>query len=88
MSLLGKIGWPRRPLLVAAAAAGLLATAGLTAPAKAQWYYPAYAGYCNPWYSPYGCGYAYEPVRVMVLIDIDKRRRSVGQREPASFSRL
>jgi hypothetical protein len=37
MSLLGKIGLLRRPLLVAAAAVGLLATPGLTMPAKAQW---------------------------------------------------
>ena len=51
MSLLCKIGRLRRPLLAVAAAACVLATAGLTGPAKAQ-YYPYYAGYCDPYYYP------------------------------------
>ena len=64
MSLLSKIGWLRRPLLAGCiAAAGLLASAGMTAPAQAQFYggygYPYYAGgYCNPYYGyGYGCPY-------------------------------
>ena len=61
MSLLSRIGWLRRPFLAASVlAAGVLAAGGTVAPAKAQYYgYPYYAGYCNPYYYPYGCGYGY-----------------------------
>jgi hypothetical protein len=61
MSLLGKIDplW-RRVLSAAIIATGLLATAGMTTPVKAQYYgYPYYAGYCDPYYNPYACYGAY-----------------------------
>jgi len=60
MSLVSKTGWLRRPLLAASVVVAALAIGGMTAPAKAQYYgypYAGYAGYCNPWYYPYGCGY-------------------------------
>ncbi|MBV9017174.1 MAG: hypothetical protein JO058_16120 [Alphaproteobacteria bacterium] len=67
MSLLSRLGWFRRPLLAASVlAAGLLATDGTIAAARAQYYapYPYYAGYCSPYYPyAYGCpayyGYGY-----------------------------
>ena len=64
MSLLSKIDWLRRPLLAAGiSAATMLAVGGAMAPAQAQYYgypsYGGYGGYCNPYYSPYGCGYGY-----------------------------
>ena len=60
MSLLSRTGWPRRSLLAACVLAVGMLAAGMTAPAKAQYYgYPYYAGYCNPYYYPYGCGYGY-----------------------------
>jgi hypothetical protein len=61
MTLLSRIGWLRRPSLAACVlAVGMLAAGGTVAPAKAQFYgYPYYAGYCNPYYPAYGCGYPY-----------------------------
>lgn len=63
MSLLTTNRWTRRIIFAAALlATGALTLGGTIRPASAQYYpyaYPYYAGYCNPYYYPYGCGYAY-----------------------------